>query len=233
MAITESGTAPAVVTNNTAITFTTASFSPPANSLVVALVALDGNGSTPTTGTVTDSGLHTWTRLARANGTGGVGGTAEVWCLYTSTGLTNITVTVAATGGTAVGGQLAVKVLLGASSTQTGAVATIASNSSAANTSITTTVTASWVYGAVTNWLNSTAYTANGSTTTIAGHSDTTNGDWYAAFKASAATGTPGATTLGFTDTSASLNLAMAEILASTAVPASVPLTISQYSGFH
>jgi hypothetical protein len=233
MAITESGTAPAVVTNNTATTFTTATFSPPANSLIVALVSLDGNGSTPTTGTVTDSGSHTWTRLIRANATGGVGGAAEVWVLYTSTGLTNITVTVTATGGTTPGGQLAVKVLLGASSTQTGATATVASNSATASASITTTVTASWVYGAVINWANSTAYTANGSTTLIAGHSDTTNGDWYGAHKATAATGTPGATTLGFTNTAAAVNLAMAEILASTAAPAIAPPQISQYGSFH
>jgi len=67
--ITEDSSAPAVVTSDTATALTTASFTPPAGSLIVALIGTDGaaSGSTDTTMTVTDTGGGlTWTQLAQA-----------------------------------------------------------------------------------------------------------------------------------------------------------------------
>lgn len=63
--ITEDASAPAVVTTGTATTLTTAAFTPPAGSLLVALIGScgDANGSTDTTMTVTGGGL-TWTEAA-------------------------------------------------------------------------------------------------------------------------------------------------------------------------
>lgn len=216
MAIVEDASSPAAV-HSTAGTgpYTTAQFSPPANSLIVAMIGADGGAST-VTAALSDSGSHTWSLLKRQNTASGgaVGGTAEIWCLYTASGLTNITATATMSGSTAAGANLVVKVLTGAASTQTGATqGASGTGSSTANLSITTTTNGAHVYGAVINYANSTAYTANGSSTIIDGLSDSTNGDWYAAWKASADVGTPGATTLGFTNTSANFNIAAVEIL--------------------
>lgn len=215
MAIVEDASAPAAKHSTTGTPFTTAAFSPPANSLIVALVAADGAVAGTSTATVTDSGGHTWTLLKRQNTVSGsaLAGTAEVWCMFTTTALTSITVTATIVGHPANGSDLVVKVLTGASATQTGATAGLGSSSTTAQTSITTTTAGAHVYGAVINWKNSTAYTLNGSTTSVDAFADTTNGDWYAAFKATAAVTTPGATTLGYTTTAAAANMALAEIL--------------------
>jgi hypothetical protein len=64
--ITEDGSAPVVVTSDTLTALTTASFTPPDGSLLVALIGSDGSGSATTTMTVSGGGL-TWTEQAKAN----------------------------------------------------------------------------------------------------------------------------------------------------------------------
>jgi hypothetical protein len=65
--IAEDASAPAVATTGTAIFLTTASFTPPAGSLVVVMVACDGTGSALVTMAVTDTGGGlTWIPQAQA-----------------------------------------------------------------------------------------------------------------------------------------------------------------------
>src|SRR6185437_4520270 len=64
--ITEDSSAPATVTNFAGTTVTTASFTPPPDSLLLALVTSDG-GAGVTTMTVSGAGL-TWSPLAESNG---------------------------------------------------------------------------------------------------------------------------------------------------------------------
>jgi hypothetical protein len=71
----EDASAPAVAESTGSTTVTTASFTPPAGSLIVALVASDG-GSGTTTMTVSGGG-YTWTQAASGNASGN--GYAGVW----------------------------------------------------------------------------------------------------------------------------------------------------------
>lgn len=177
------------------------------------MLVADG-GAGVVTGAVTDSASHPYTLLRRANtAASGVGGTVELWCSYLPSASVGLKVTATVAGATAPGANLTVKVLVGAKPTQPGASAGAGSTSRPASLAITTTTTGSRVYGAIINYASSTAYTLNGSTSNVDVFPDTTNGDWYAAFKANAATGTPGAITLGYTNTGAATNIALAEIL--------------------
>lgn len=72
----EDSSAPANVTSSAASTVTTAAFTPPNGSLVVAMVASDG-GASVTTMAVTGGNSGTWTELVKANGT--AKGYAGVW----------------------------------------------------------------------------------------------------------------------------------------------------------
>src|SRR5689334_11973444 len=77
--ITEDPSAPAAVTSTTT-TVTTASFTPAANSLLVAVsIAGNNTGSGTITTTVTDSLGSTWTRVARASAAGG--GCVDIYLL--------------------------------------------------------------------------------------------------------------------------------------------------------
>lgn len=125
-----------------------------------------------------------------------------------------MTVTATQSVATANGMLLAVKVLTGAAAaaSQTGATLTTTSG----NPSFTTTVTGSVVYGAFSS-ANEDTFTATAASTIIAQHQDTPNGAGYSAWRATAATGTPGATTLGVTGGTFGTNgsaYAAAEVLA-------------------
>lgn len=225
MAIAEDASSPAAVHATGLGPYTTATFSPPAASLILVMLATDGT-ATAVTGAITDSGSHTYTLLKRQNTAtvSTVGGTAEVWVFYSSGALSNVTVTATMSGGVAAGANLVVKVLTGAKTTQTGATAGFSgTGSSTAATSISTTTTGAHVYGAVLNYASSTAYTANANSTIIDGFSDAVNGDWYAALKAASDVGTPGGTSIGFTNSNANFNLALAEILPAPAAFIAAP----------
>lgn len=224
MAITEDASSPATISSNSATTVTTASFSPPSGSLLVAMCA--GNSTSAGLGsmTVSDSGSHTWTLWIRANSTpsGIGGGSAQIFYTYLSSAPGSITVTGTQSANTFNGTLLTVKVLDGASSTQTGATNKTSSTTAVAPTvSLTTTTTGSYVYGAMIDASNNDTLTANSNTTIITQDVDSTNGDTYASFKAASATGTPGATTFGFTAPSTCItNLVVAEILPAALGPA-------------
>jgi hypothetical protein len=206
VAIAEDATTPAVATasNNTTGIITSASFSPPANSLLVVIVnvgyftAASGTAAV----TVSDSAGGTWT--------GGpfLGDSAAdnsgIWFQYLSSAPGSITVTATNSNHPAAGYQLAVRVLTGAAAGQgTGAGAGSATHattpaSTTATSSITTTTAGSWVYlGACGNAGSS--FTAAAATTLIGSFTDSTDAEVLGAGRATAATGTPGATTLGFT----------------------------------
>jgi hypothetical protein len=127
-----------------------------------------------------------------------------------------ITVTATQGGSTANGLGLRVYVLAGAATTQNGATAGNQFSSTGTWTqSITTTQTGSRVYGAAAVAdIGHTAVTAAALTTVVDDVFDNTHDEQYVSFKATSVTGTPGATTLGFTGGSLDSGpLAMAEIL--------------------
>ena len=90
--LTEDASAPAVVTSSTLTALTTASFTPPDGSLIVALIGSDGSGAGTTTVSVTDTGGGlTWIPLAEANA--GNQEYAGVWIAQVPTGGTDGIVT--------------------------------------------------------------------------------------------------------------------------------------------
>ena len=116
--------------------------------------------------------------------------------------------------------QLAVRVVDGAASSQSGAATATASSTTGSSTSatksVTTTAAGSWVYVAAALTPDG-SVTANSKTTTINQFDDTTNVNQLVSGRQSAATGTPGAVTLGWTTgTGRYWSLAEQEILPAT-----------------
>src|SRR5579864_1728600 len=125
-----------------------------------------------------------------------------------------ITVTATQGGSTAAGMALRVFVLTQAAATQNGATTNnLFLGVTSFTQSITTTQTGSRVYGASAPTPSGTM-TAAALTTLVDSVADSTNNEQYVTFKATSLTGTPGATTLGFTAATASSGpFAMLEIL--------------------
>jgi hypothetical protein len=225
--IAEDASSPAAVSTTSATTITTASFSPPGSSLLLALVSSDGAAGTATTCSVSDSGSHTWSLLKRQNtNTSSAGGSCEIWVSYQTNAPGSITVTAQQMAGTANGMLLAVKALTGAAATQNGATAGAQNNSGAPTLALTTTRAGSMVYGALGDFSGSTTFTANGATTVVAQLGDSVNANTYVTCKSSSATGTPGATTFGFTaPATCAFNFGLAEILPAAGLVAALYLT--------
>jgi hypothetical protein len=192
----EDPSSPAAVSTTSGTTVTSASFTPPDGSLLVAMVASDG-GSGTTTMALSGGGL-TWTPLAEANSS--VADYAGVWIAQTGPPDPNDPVITATQGGsTAAGMAMRVFVLTQAAATQNGGT----SNSQFVNVAtftqaVTTTQTGSRVYGASSHFPNAAA-SAAAATTVVDDVADATNNGRYTTFKATSLTGTPGATTLGYT----------------------------------
>jgi hypothetical protein len=89
--ITEDGSAPAAVYASGAATVTTASFTPPGNSLLVAMVGADANTSTVVT--VSDSSSLSWTQQVVAQTTGAL--YAAVWTAVVPAGGVSVSLPVA------------------------------------------------------------------------------------------------------------------------------------------
>lgn len=215
MPITEdTGNQPAAAHTSSATTVTTASFSPQAGTLLVAMIATDGDVTLTTTAAITDSLSGTWTLLKRQNthASATLGGTAEVWCRYLSTAPGSMTVTGTWTSGLN-GGNLVVRSLLGASSTQPGVTAGNGGLSIAPTATLTPSMVGSWVYGMIIDGASNVTLTANAQTTIIDQDADATVGDTWTAFKGVAAVTALSSTTYGFTDGNSSYNIAIAEIL--------------------
>ena len=240
MAITEDASTPSPATGSDAgsstpstRTVTSASFSPPANSLMVALVGGGwGNGSAMAA-SVTDSVSGSWTAGPAAVGSSGAKGIAAIFYRYLSSAPGSMTVTASITN-TCGGRFLAVRVLNGAASTQTGAGSSTAVNSTATTSgtvSVTTTVTGSQVYGMADDCGINATYTANGSTTIISDFNDTADTVRLVGWKATSTTGSPGATTLGGTwGSSTTNNIAALEILPVTSTTFNATTTLAGVS---
>jgi hypothetical protein len=145
-----------------------------------------------------------------------------------------MTVTVTQSGGLPANGTfLNVTVLTGAAdgSVQTGAIASAnIAGLTAAQTSITTTTTGSVVYGHLHRASSGTAFIANASTTLDDNVQDTANAKYWGTCRTTTATGTPGAVTVGASNTAstATSQIALAEILAAGTITedASSPATV-------
>jgi hypothetical protein len=202
----------AYATANTA-TITTASFTPAANTLLVAYCSMgNGLGVASSLGTVTDSVSGTWTRLAGdASATGGV---AEIWVKDAGASPAAQTVTYDPGGAGASGLDIIVKWYIGAlpAASQTGATADERWHHRLHHVDHTTT-TGSLVVGALGRATDAQTLTAS-TGTTILGQVNGTSGDTAALFRATRFTATPGATTFGFSNAPAGANrMALAEIL--------------------
>lgn len=220
MALSEDASTPAVVTGNStsaALALTTASFSPPVNSLLVALFVYGHGGASPTS-SVTDTGSHTWTAgPSLNNGANFVG----IWYTYLTSAPGSITATGHDSLAVNQGGQFTVRVVNGAASNQTGAGSHTASGTGSAwSSSVTTTQNGSWVY--VINQGNalSSTLTPTALTTTINNYQDSTGAATSVSGKQTSATSSPGATTLGWTSSSSNTwAWAALEILAAPTIP--------------
>ena len=143
----------------------------------------------------------------------------------------SITVTAAETGSTFGGGLLRVWVLTGTASSQAGAATATFGGTGAQEASITTTVTGSFVYGALKT-SSTTSLTAASGTTLDDNLVDNQNGEILGSCHTTSATGTPGATTVGASAPSVGGQTALLEILPSgtITVDGSSPAVVSSVS---
>lgn len=230
----EDTSTPAIVTTTGASNPTTASFSPPDGSLLVALVG-GGWGTPPTNAVVSDTSNQTWyTGVSELGLTATAGGLAMIAYAYVVSAPGSITVT-ATFAGLSGGSLLAVRVLNNASPRQLGAgtgVAQHSVNSTTGTVNVTTTIAGSLVYGIGDQTNQDFTYTANGATTIINAYVDSTDTVSLVAWKASALTTTPGSTALGGTwATACKSNIAALEILPVTApILSIIPPTVQVIS---
>lgn len=200
MAISIDASSPAVayLSNSTTSTLVTASFTPPANTLLVACAGIGYEGSTTSTPfTISDSLSGTWqVDASEAPSSGGVP-KAMVCSRWNSTN-TAMTVTLN-TDALKKGKQLSVFVLDGtASSSWTGGTAALTTT---LDGSVTTTAVGSMVFAVAVYDTEPATFTADAHTTTFAHEVDTTDGlEMYSGYTTSA-TVTPGSLTVGWTGT--------------------------------
>ncbi len=219
MAISQDSSTPAVVvgTGSTGTTLTTASFSPPAGSLLAVAVSYAYLNVEATGPTLAISDSVSGSYPAGPAVYDGGGEQASIWTRYLTSAPGSMTVTVTNTVDTTEHGWiLTVYVLDGAAPSQTGAGSNTASsdtNGTAWTGSITTTQPGSWVLVACSSSTEATL-TPNGSTSTLENEQDATDGASLLTGKQTSPTGTPGATTLGWTSgTSGAYSWAALEIL--------------------
>ena len=188
MAIAEDASTPAVVTatGNSTGTITTASFTPPSNSLLVVVLNVGytsaGSGIASVTISDTASGSYTAGPFLGDSAADNSG----IWFRYLSSSPGSITVTATNSNHPAAGYQLAVRVLTGANSSQSGAASathTGASATTAVTSAITTTTTGSWVYVAACGNSGDT-FTAAAATTLISNLTDATDAEVLGAGRA-------------------------------------------------
>lgn len=220
---------PAIATISGVNPVTTASFSPAAATLVVAVVCFPWAtlGNTIAI-TFSDSLSNTWTNpvTRSCNHSAGnlAGGTIGIYYHYFASAPGSMTLTASGTN-QAGGAEIATRCFTGAASSQTGAATGSAengnpTNSTTATTSITTTTTGSIVYGMASdgNGFSGQTFTVNGSTTGINYWNTDTTDLVYSEFFKSAVTTTPGAVTLGGTwGTATQSPIAMFEVLPAAA----------------
>lgn len=221
MAIALDGSTPAFVTGTTA-TVTTASFSPPANSLLIAFVSADENNTFTVSG-----GSLTWTTidtLTTASGSN-LNSMATRWA-FTSSALTNITVSSTRTNFN--GNFLKVCVFTGTESSFSGAHGTAQANS----LTLTGTQTGSWFWAMIGDNLGSTADGA-GTGCTYNDAEVAAGGISAGVLKRTSMDGTNGGNTTMSAGSGGSLSIAMVEIKAGSAAAVAGPIyPMSQYMSF-
>lgn len=222
MALAVDGSTPAWV-KGTSNPSTTASFSPPANAMLVALTIADELNTWSVSG-----GSLTWTQVDSTNPSGF--NSASVWVAFTTSAPGSITVSATKTG-SFTANSLKVVVFTGAESSFSGAHT---NNTNVATVSLTATATGSWLWAAMGN--------QGGGTTDTAATGCSYN-DSEAAFggisggilKRATADGVSGnAASIGISSHNFSETLVALEVKpGSAATPAGPIFPVSQYSGFH
>jgi hypothetical protein len=202
VAIAEDASAPAA-TGGTTTAATTASFTPAANSLLVAIAVVgNSSGASARTGTLSDSLTSTWTLKASLSVTAipWVG----VWMMDAGASPAARTVTITGTGGTnAKGTSIAVKVLTGAAAlaSQTGNASASSGAGTTPSIAITPTTTGSYLVHGLGYNGTSVTLTVNASSTSLRIAADATNAEAYGIVKGTAAGTASSAVTLGFSNT--------------------------------
>jgi hypothetical protein len=208
-------------------TVTTASFTAPTSSLLVAFYMQDEGGQVNTS--IADTGGLTWTRVIRLctntvgeantptpSGTAQDGYIAVWWATTSSATSRTITVTESGAGGTGRNAALAVKVFTDSGGAPSvGAVATKGGSASAPSHSVTTTANNSWVWALVDDWSQAGLGTA-GSNQTLTDEYNPSGFITTHVFKQNATTSSSGtAVTMNLTaPTSQTWNEGVVEILA-------------------
>ncbi|HEY7439221.1 MAG TPA: fibronectin type III domain-containing protein, partial [Acidimicrobiia bacterium] len=151
---------------------TTPAFSTGANELLVAFVGSDGPSSGGQTTTVSGAGL-TWSLAERANSQFG---TADVWSAFTSSALSNVTVS--STQGHGPLGQ-SLTVVAFKNATSVGAVVAAGSLAGAPTAQLSTTGPSSLLYGVGNDWDRAVARAVGAGQTMVHQFVDTSTGDTY------------------------------------------------------
>jgi hypothetical protein len=219
----EDASTPAVVTGSAVTELTTAEFSPPANVLLVAIAAWGNNDMSSPSLAVTDSLSGEWT--AGPSLYYGSYEMAAIFYKYQSSAETDMTVTCTGTGFLQASPAFAVRVLANAASNQSSAaMQTADGDSDAVSAVITTTAAGSWVYVGASGFPIGTSATANDNTTTIESFYPAETDVLDLIGCQTDATGTPGATSLGWVSAGAGVWCWVAqEILPA---PSTLPATI-------
>jgi hypothetical protein len=200
--VSEDASTPAVAHTTTygQTTVTSASFSPPAGSLLEVMTDALHAGDTVT---LTDSKSGTYIAGPHIQGTTQAG-SAYFFQRYLSAAPGSMTVTAHISGGTVNSASLAVRVVDGAASSQTGAAsATGTGNSTGQYGSLTTTKAGSWVYAVMGNGDAAETVTPLATTSSVDVWKDSgQSGNLAAMGRSASATGTPGAANYGWTGSS-------------------------------
>jgi hypothetical protein len=210
--VADSGTGPVPIVQISSNIVTSASFTPTANALMVAIGMVSNTGAGIISGDVTDSSPSPdWTLVA--SGTSTAGGWAGVWVMNVGASPSARTVTLSGIGTGAVGLQLTVRVLTGA---RPAAVCVGGSNGIGGTTAytiaVTTTVAGSMLIGGqVDNNTAGTPLVPTAATTAYLSSVDTNQVSRYMSMRRTAITATPGITSIG-SDGIAGSNQAMAAV---------------------
>ena len=224
------GTSPPVValTNTRATTLTTASFTPPANTMLAVLASFEyqTTGNSAPVLTVSDSASGTY--VTGPSVYDGISAQAAIWTQYLYNSPGAITVSLAVTAAAPYGAILAVYVLDGPNPIQAGvghATATPTVPTTGWTGNITTTKIGSWVMIAASGAAQA-SVTPSG-ITTLEDYQDTIEGASLLTARQAAVTSTPGVTPLGWTSSKAgSFAWAALEIL--PAVPVIRPFALTR-----
>lgn len=212
MAIAKDASSPANKTQTTTAALVTASFSPPAASLIVACVVTGNSASGVQGGTISDSLGGTWTTDKTAN-TSGSGMVAVVRRTTVTSGAA-MTVTWTPSGATGKGTQITVTVLTGADASPLG---NTTSATNAGHATLTPTGAGNYVVGCVCSNPAGVALAMQSGNTADLSTNDATNGETYGTFHLSALTVNTTPITVGYTNSLAAGQFASVEYLATSA----------------